>query len=117
MSSYDSFKPNPGIGQNAHDDLKTTLSKIDTDSPNTPSKYGPRWEQNRHERLGSKLDLKYALGTAANSHANDAVDQSPRNSREIEKESSPMDHLNPRLTSERDRQEMYRLVLKLEKFK
>lgn len=57
---------NSRIIPNAHDDLKTTLSKIEPGSPNiqnTPVKYGPpRWEQNhRHDRLGSKLDLKYNI--------------------------------------------------------
>ncbi|KAK5641793.1 hypothetical protein RI129_010340 [Pyrocoelia pectoralis] len=109
LSSYDSYKQqlpgNSGIGPNAHDDLKTTLSKIDSDNPTTPSKYPTRWDQNnhRHERLGSKLDLKYTMGI---NNVNDHPDQSPRNSHEVDKESSPLDHLSPRLLTERDRQEI-----------
>ncbi|KAK4874165.1 hypothetical protein RN001_013525 [Aquatica leii] len=112
LSSYDSFKQqhagNSGIGPNAHDDLKTTLSKIDSDNPTTPSKYPPRWDQNnyRHDRLGSKLDLKYAMGL--NSTNNERADQSPHNSHEMEKEPNALEHLNPRMLSERERQEMYR---------
>ncbi|XP_031353908.1 tight junction protein ZO-1-like isoform X5 [Photinus pyralis] len=119
LSSYDSYKQqlpgNSGIGPNAHDDLKTTLSKIDSDNPTTPSKYPARWDQNnhRHDRLGSKLDLKYAMGV---NNVNDHPDQSPRNSHEVDKESSPLDHLNPRMLSERDRQEMYRSPAKQNSF-
>ncbi|XP_018564765.1 tight junction protein ZO-1 isoform X2 [Anoplophora glabripennis] len=107
LSSYDSFnkQSNTRIGPNAHDDLKTTLSKIDpavTNLQNSPSKYGsgPRWEQNVH-RHGSKLDLKYGL-PPTDQHS---MDNSPRNSREMDKESSPMDAVCPRGSVERD---MYR---------
>lgn len=107
LSSYDSFnkQSNTRIGPNAHDDLKTTLSKIDpasTNLQNSPSKYGSgaRWEQNIH-RHGSKLDLKYGL-PPAEQHG---MDNSPRNSREMDKESSPMDAVSPRGSVERD---MYR---------
>ncbi|KAJ8981906.1 hypothetical protein NQ317_007298 [Molorchus minor] len=107
LSSYDSFnkQSNTRIGPNAHDDLKTTLSKIDPSNvnmQNSPSKYnsGQRWEQNVH-RHGSKLDLKYGLPTGDQQH----MDNSPRNSREMEKEASPMDAVSPRGSVERD---MYR---------
>ncbi|KAJ8928951.1 hypothetical protein NQ314_018413, partial [Rhamnusium bicolor] len=102
--SQNSKSSNTRIGPNAHDDLKTTLSKIDptsTNVQNSPSKYssGPRWDQNAH-RHGSKLDLKYGLPPG-----DQLIDNSPRNSREIEKESSPMDPMSPRGSVERD---MYR---------
>ncbi|CAH0563619.1 unnamed protein product [Brassicogethes aeneus] len=108
LSSYDSFnkqQSNPRIGQNAHDDLKTTLSKIDPvlgTNQSSPSKYnsGQRWEQNSH-RHGSKMDLKYGL-PPGNDHN---LEGSPRNSRELDKEGSPMDAMTPRGSVERD---MYR---------
>ncbi|KAI4456214.1 tight junction protein [Holotrichia oblita] len=116
LSSYDSFnnqnsKPlsNSRIIPNAHDDLKTTLSKIEPGSPNiqnSPSKYGPpRWEQNhRHDRLGSKLDLKYNMPTSNDMTA----DQSPRNSREIDKEvGNSMEQMHQRMP-ERERLDIYR---------
>lgn len=116
MSSYDSFnnqnvKPisNSRIIPNAHDDLKTTLSKIEPGSPNiqnSPSKYGPpRWEQNhRHDRLGSKLDLKYSITSSTDL----TVDQSPRNSREMDKDvGSSMEQMHQRMP-ERDRLDIYR---------
>jgi hypothetical protein len=100
LSSYDSFnkQSNNRIGPNAHDDLKTTLSKIEPGSvQNSPSKYnsGPRWEQNSH-RHNSKLDLKYGLPQ------NDHNENSPRNSREMEKESRPVENMSPRGSVERD---------------
>lgn len=111
MSSYDSFnnpnqkQSNPRIGPNAHDDLKTTLSKIEPGSPNaqmnSQSKYGVnRWDQNnhRHDRLGSKLDLKYSMQPNVGGDGN--VDSSPRNSRELDKEQ--MDNLTQRNSVERD---------------
>lgn len=116
LSSYDSFnnpnqkQANPRIGPNAHDDLKTTLSKIEPGSPgpqSTPPKYsGNRWEQNnhRHDRLGSKLDLKYGMQGGNPGEGN--VDSSPRNSREMEKD--PMDGLGQRMSAERERQDQYR---------
>ncbi|XP_074027652.1 zonula occludens-like protein polychaetoid isoform X3 [Leptinotarsa decemlineata] len=102
--SQNSKSSNARIGPNAHDDLKTTLSKIDpaaTNLPNSPSKYnvGPRWEQNSH-RHGSKMDLKFGL-PSAEQH----LDNSLRNSREMEKEGTPMDPTSPRDSVER---EMYR---------
>ncbi|KAF5291383.1 hypothetical protein FQR65_LT01693 [Abscondita terminalis] len=113
ISSYDSFKQqhagNSGIGPNAHDDLKTTLSKIDSDNPTTPSKYLNRWDQNnyKHDRINSKLDLKYPLGLSATN--NERADQTSHNSQEIDKEHIALDHLiNSRMLSERERQEMYR---------
>ncbi|XP_064213330.1 tight junction protein ZO-1 isoform X3 [Tribolium castaneum] len=100
LSSYDSFnkQTNNRIGPNAHDDLKTTLSKIEPGSvQNSPSKYnsGNRWDQNPH-RHNSKLDLKYGLPQ------NDHNDNSPRNSRELDKESRPMENMSPRGSVERD---------------
>ncbi|XP_019880421.1 tight junction protein ZO-1 isoform X2 [Aethina tumida] len=107
LSSYDSFNKQQSnrIGPNAHDDLKTTLSKIETatiSNQNSPSKYGSgqRWEQNSH-RHGSKMDLKYGLPSGSEH----TLDSSPRNSREMEKEGSPMDAATPRGSVERD---MYR---------
>ncbi|KAJ8915042.1 hypothetical protein NQ315_016017 [Exocentrus adspersus] len=107
LSSYDSFNKQSStrIGPNAHDDLKTTLSKIDPltgNLQNSPSKYGsgPRWDQNVH-RHGSKIDLKYGL-PPVDQHG---MESSPRNSREVDKESSPMDAMSPRGSVERD---MYR---------
>lgn len=103
LSSYDSYnKQTPTrIGPNAHDDLKTTLSKIDPGSSviqNSPSKYPGRWDQGNSVH-GSKLDLKYGLPPG------DALlDNSPRNSRELDKE-SPMGSVSPRGSVERD---MYR---------
>ncbi|XP_050513704.1 tight junction protein ZO-2 isoform X2 [Diabrotica virgifera virgifera] len=103
LSSYDSYnkQATTRIGPNAHDDLKTTLSKIDTTGAiptiqNSPSKYnmGPRWDQNSH-RLGSKMDLKYVLPPGEH------LDNSPRNSREMSKD-SPMDPASPRGSVERD---------------
>lgn len=91
LSSYDSFnnnnnnqKPQSRIIPNAHDDLKTTLSKIEPGSPNVqsggPSQPRNRWEQpnHRHERLGSKLDLKYVMPPSVEA----TLDSSPRNSME-----------------------------------
>ncbi|CAH1186640.1 unnamed protein product [Phyllotreta striolata] len=101
LSSYDSYnKQSAGrIGPNAHDDLKTTLSKIDPSGnvQNSPSKYNarPRWDQNSH-RHGSKMDLKYGP-PAGEQH----LDNSPRNSREMGKD-SPMDPASPRGSVERD---------------
>lgn len=107
LSSYDSYNKQSGsrIIPNAHDDLKTTLSKIDpasTNLSNTPSKYnmGPRWDQNN--RHGSKLDLKYAQHP---SDQNLNVEGSPRNSGEIDKEINPLEPVSPRGSVERD---MYR---------
>ncbi|XP_056639868.1 tight junction protein ZO-1-like isoform X1 [Diorhabda sublineata] len=98
LSSYDSYnkQATTRIGPNAHDDLKTTLSKIDSNTSaipniqNSPSKYntGPRW-------VGSKMDLKYGLPTV------EQLDNSPRNSRELGKD-SPMDPASPRGSVERD---------------
>ncbi|XP_050302350.1 uncharacterized protein LOC126740396 isoform X3 [Anthonomus grandis grandis] len=83
LSSYDSYnkQPQTRIGPNLHDDLKTTLSKIDPAHQNSPSRGGNRWnhDQPNHHRLGgSKLDLKYNLppGDPIN-------DNSPRHSREV----------------------------------
>ncbi|XP_063904633.1 tight junction protein ZO-1 isoform X4 [Zophobas morio] len=100
LSSYDSFnkQSNTRIGPNAHDDLKTTLSKIEPGSAqNSPSKYssGPRWDQNSH-RHNSKLDLKYGLPQT------DHNDNSPRNSRELDKEPRPLENVSPRGSVERD---------------
>lgn len=118
LSSYDSFNnpstkhPNSRIIPNAHDDLKTTLSKIDPNPnsvQNSPSKYGTRWDQNshRHDRLGSKLDLKYTM--QPNNAMDHNMDPSPRNSREIEKDVGSMDQLHQRIPPDnRDRQEVYR---------
>ncbi|XP_018322344.1 tight junction protein ZO-1 [Agrilus planipennis] len=115
LSSYDSFKnsnvPNTRIIPNAHDDLKTTLSKIEQEPtmPSSPPKYGSRWDQNhhRHDRLGSKLDLKYSVGpNCSNNDLN--IDASPRNSRELDKDPSPSNTLSPRSSTERDRHDMYR---------
>ncbi|CAH1098494.1 unnamed protein product [Psylliodes chrysocephalus] len=101
LSSYDSYNKQAStrIGPNAHDDLKTTLSKIDPTGniQNSPSKYnmGPRWDQNSH-RHGSKMDLKYGLPAGEQ-----LMDSSPRNSREMGKD-SPMDPASPRGSVERD---------------
>ncbi|XP_071051834.1 tight junction protein ZO-1 isoform X3 [Onthophagus taurus] len=121
LSSYDSFnnQNSKSLGSriipNAHDDLKTTLSKIEpsSNSPNiqnSPSKYAHQrsWgDQNhhRHDRLGSKLDLKYAVPPSNN----ELMDQSPRHSRgDVEKEPPPpgLEHVHQRLPPERN--EMYR---------
>lgn len=107
----------PRLGPNAHDDLKTTLSKIDIDDGATPpnttptSKYPPpRWDlsqptnHHRHERLGSKLDLKYPTGGSSNAlnneSSNNVVGESPRNSREIESD-NVVEQLSPRMLQER----------------
>lgn len=110
LSSYDSYNKQTNqqrsIGPNAHDDLKTTLSKIDPQNiNNSPSKYGQNTQPattttttSHHRHGGSKLDLKYGLPQ------NDLqVDGSPRNSRELEKDN--LDHMSPRGSVERD---MYR---------
>ncbi|XP_045478453.1 tight junction protein ZO-1 isoform X4 [Harmonia axyridis] len=109
LSSYDSFnKPtNTRIGPNAHDDLKTTLSKIDHPPgtvPNSTSKYnspsGQRWDQSPH-RYGSKMDLKYGLPIVNDQ----GLDNSPRTSREMDKDGNPIDMMNLRGANEKD---MYR---------
>lgn len=105
LSSYDSFNKQanpPRIGPNAHDDLKTTLSKIDptTSIQNSPSKYNPRWDQNSH-RHGSKLDLKY--GTNEQN-----MENSPRNSGELDKDCNQLESVSPRGSVERD---MYRQIM------
>lgn len=101
LSSYDSFNNNNQQKQsriipNAHDDLKTTLSKIEPGSPNVQNNpQRNRWDQtpqqHRHERLGSKLDLKYVMPPSVES-----LDQSPRN--------STMEHTD-RSSVERDQQQ------------
>lgn len=93
--------PNSGLGPNAHDDLKTTLSKIDSDNVAVSSKYNPRWDQNRHDRIGSKLDLKYTLGPNG---SNEVVDENSRN--EVENELTSLGHVDAR-----ERQDMYRFVV------
>lgn len=110
LSSYDSYNKQTStrIIPNAHDDLKTTLSKIDSTStsmPNTPAKYnmGPRWDQNN--RLGSKLDLKYVQHP---SDQNLNMEGSSRNSGELEKDLNPLEAVSPRGSVERD---MYRSVI------
>ncbi|CAG9812618.1 unnamed protein product, partial [Phaedon cochleariae] len=91
LSSYDSFnKQSAGptrIGPNAHDDLKTTLSKID------PTTARP---QNGVPKYGWKAD-KYG-------HA----DSSPRHSRESDKEGGQTEAVSPRGSVERDSRDMYR---------
>ncbi|KAL3274536.1 hypothetical protein HHI36_015918 [Cryptolaemus montrouzieri] len=115
LSSYDSFnkQSNTRIGPNAHDDLKTTLSKIDhnpTMIPNSPSKYNPppvqRWDQSPH-RYGSKMDLKYGLPITG-----EQVENSPRSSREIDKDGSAMDIMNMRGAGEKDMYRYSRAVAK-----
>ncbi|XP_044758711.1 tight junction protein ZO-1 isoform X3 [Coccinella septempunctata] len=108
LSSYDSFnKPtNTRIGPNAHDDLKTTLSKIDhtpvpqSNSAKFTSPSGQRWDQSPH-RYGSKMDLKYGLPLANDQ----GLDNSPRTSREMDKDGNPVDMMNLRSPTEKD---MYR---------
>lgn len=84
LSSYDSSTKQSRIIPNAHDDLKTTLSKIE---PNVQTNQNRnRWEQpnnnaHRHERLGSKLDLKYVMPPSI-----ETLDQSPRDSLEREQQ-------------------------------
>ncbi|KAK9883620.1 hypothetical protein WA026_001793 [Henosepilachna vigintioctopunctata] len=115
LSSYDSFnkQSNSRIGPNAHDDLKTTLSKIDHNPTitNSPSKYnpppGPRWDQSPH-RYGSKMDLKYGLPLSNEP----GTDNSQRNSREIDKDGSSMDILNMRSSTEKDMYRYSRAVAK-----
>ncbi|KAL1497924.1 hypothetical protein ABEB36_008804 [Hypothenemus hampei] len=111
LSSYDSYNKQPPttprIGPNLHDDLKTSLSKIDTSHQGSPSR-GPRWndQQNHHRLVSSKMDLKYGLppGDPIN-------DNSPRHSREVlgvsreENGGVLNDGVSPRGSVERD---MYR---------
>ncbi|KAH1016905.1 hypothetical protein HUJ04_008059 [Dendroctonus ponderosae] len=110
LSSYDSYNKQPPttprIGPNLHDDLKTTLSKIDPSHQSSPSR-APRWtdQQNHHRLGGSKMDLKYGLppGDPIN-------DNSPRHSREViggsrEENGGPSEGVSPRGSVERD---MYR---------
>ncbi|XP_060522742.1 tight junction protein ZO-1 isoform X2 [Cylas formicarius] len=110
LSSYDSYNKQSStrIGPNAHDDLKTTLSKIETTtSRNThqgsPSR-NPRWndQQNHHRHGGSKLDLKYGMPLG-----DPNMDGSPRNSRDLlDKDATiPSEPVSPRGSVERD---MYR---------
>nr|CAI5852690.1 unnamed protein product [Callosobruchus analis] len=94
LSSYDSFNKQPRtIGPNAHDDLKTTLSKIDPNLQNSPSKYPPgtRWDGRR------KQEGKY--GTTG--MAEQFMENSPRSSQEIEKDGS-LECITPRGSVERD---------------
>ncbi|XP_030745371.1 tight junction protein ZO-1 isoform X2 [Sitophilus oryzae] len=98
LSSYDSYnKQNQAaqqrIGPNLHDDLKTTLSKIDPVNQSSPSR-GPY----HHKLGGSKMDLKYGLPPG------DPIEESPRNSRE-ENGGMLSDGVSPRGSVERD---MYR---------
>lgn len=95
LSSYDSFNNNNNNAQkqtriipNAHDDLKTTLSKIEptNNQQQQQQQSRNRWDQqqtnqHRHERLGSKLDLKYVMPPSVEN-----LDQTPRNSLEREQQ-------------------------------
>lgn len=92
--------------------MKTTLSKIDpvvSNIQNSPSKYGQKWDNNnthRHDRLGSRLDMKYSMQLVSGSDPN--VDPSPRNSREIVEKDLEGVHQR---TPDRDRsQDMYRYL-------
>ncbi|XP_066261904.1 tight junction protein ZO-1 isoform X1 [Euwallacea similis] len=110
LSSYDSYNKQtsapPRIGPNLHDDLKTTLSKIDPAHQGSPSR-GSRWndQQNHHRLGGSKMDIKYGLPPG-----DPISDSSPRHSREVlgaprEENGLPGDGVSPRGSVERD---MYR---------
>ncbi|XP_076275264.1 zonula occludens-like protein polychaetoid isoform X2 [Rhynchophorus ferrugineus] len=94
LSSYDSYnKQNQGtsrIGPNLHDDLKTTLSKIDPGHQGSPSR-----GTYHHKLGGSKMDLKYGLPPG------DPIEESPRNSRD-ENGGMLSDGVSPRGSVERD---------------
>ncbi|XP_065163753.1 tight junction protein ZO-1 isoform X5 [Atheta coriaria] len=107
LSSYDSFNnPKHRIIPNAHDDLKTTLSKIDSGVPGSPSKYN-RWEgsapNHRHDRLGSKLDLKYSQQNLNGDSGLSMGIDSPRNSREMD-----VGPLDQQISRTPERHDMYR---------
>lgn len=122
MSSYDSFNnPNSALnkqslttqrlGPNAHDDLKSSIPKIDTPEQ-SPSKYqGGRWDQPaglRHDHVNRHGMSSNSINEGRMSELN--PDMSPRNSRDVDKNTDIMtlDQLSPRMPSDGRNHDMYR---------
>lgn len=115
LSSYDSFNnPNSALkqrlGPNAHDDLKSSIPKIDAPEQMSPSKYqGSRWEQPPGLRHNHEHISRHAMNS---NHINEGrlvehnpENMSPRHSREVDKTADilTLDQLSSRIPGENGR--------------